>query len=84
MLEKIDNSTSPNNTSFVNNQAYSTNINIDLDCKILAAIFISIGDAVIETDANAPVTRFNLAAEKLTGWNTSGVTDVKDNISVAF
>ncbi|MBC7755104.1 MAG: PAS domain S-box protein, partial [Bdellovibrio sp.] len=40
----------------------------DLDCKILAATFNSIGDAVIATDTNAYITRLNLAAEKLTGW----------------
>ena len=43
-------------------------VDTDLDCKILAATFNSIGDAVIATDNRAHVTRLNLAAEKLIGW----------------
>ena len=50
------------------NQANAKGYDADLDCKILAATFNSIGDAVIATDNNATITRLNLAAEKLTGW----------------
>ena len=52
-------------------QADSKSSAADLDCKILAATFNSIGDAVIATDINARITRLNLAAQKLTGWTLS-------------
>ena len=84
MLQNIDNSTALKDANITetdnkeahikeaganNKQADSTPIDADLDSKILAATFNSIGDAVIATDMNARVTRFNLIAEKLTGWN---------------
>ena len=68
MLEKVDKSTTLKNASADNNQADSKPIDTDLDCTILAATFNSISDAVIATDTNAIITRFNLAAEKLTDW----------------
>ena len=46
----------------------STVNDVDLDSKILAATFNSMGDAVIATNNNSLVTRLNLAAENLTGW----------------
>jgi PAS domain S-box-containing protein len=72
MLEKIDKSAILKKASVKPNthinQADLTPSAADLDCKILAATFNSIGDAVIATDTNAHITRLNLAAEKLTGW----------------
>ena len=71
MLEKKNKSTTLKNaklkdTSVIKNQDTKFSA-ADLDCKILAATFNSIGDAVIATDTNARITRLNLAAEKLTG-----------------
>ena len=68
MLDKIDKSSARKNASINRNQANAKGYAADLDCKILAATFNSIGDAVIATDNNANITRLNLAAEKLTGW----------------
>ena len=68
VLEKVDKSTALKNANIDNNQADSKPVDTDLDCKILAATFNSIGDAVIATDNRAHVTRLNLAAEKLIGW----------------
>ena len=73
MLEKIDHSTLLNNakpkkTNTSHNKADLKPSAADLDCKILAATFNSIGDAVIATDNRAHVTRLNLAAERLIGW----------------
>ena len=68
MLEKVDKSSARKNASINHNRADAKPIATDLDCKILAATFNSIADAVIATDNNANITRLNLAAEKLTGW----------------
>ena len=73
MLGKVDNPSTFKDTALEapnanHNQADSTKIDTDLDRKILAATFNSIGDAVIATDTFAHITRLNLAAEKLTGW----------------
>ena len=73
MLEKVDKSATLKkasvNSNTCTNQADSKASAVDLDCKILAATFNSIGDAVIATDNSARITRINLAGEKLTGWS---------------
>ena len=67
MLEEIDNSLDLIKSNSIHHQ--TNQLNQDLDGKILAATFNSIADAVIATDTKARITRLNLAAEKLTGWN---------------
>lgn len=73
MLEKVDKSATLKkasvNSNTCTNQADSKASAVDLDCKILAATFNSIGDAVIATDNSARITRINLAGEKITGWS---------------
>ena len=72
MLEKVDESTAPKHTrvrdNFRHTDAESNTTYPELDYRILAATFNSIGDAVIACDLKARITRLNLAAEKLTGW----------------
>ena len=68
MLEAIDNCTNLKTLSDVNQPSGDNLATLDLDSKILAATLNSIGDAVIATNTNSLITRFNLAAENLTGW----------------
>ena len=68
MLEAINNCTNLKTRNDVNEPSGDNLATLDLDSKILAATLNSIGDAVIATNTNSLITRFNLAAENLTGW----------------
>ncbi len=70
MLEKSNMGSSVVNLPILNGQN-GLNLQLSVESEMLAATLNSIGDAIIATDVNARITRFNAVAEKLTGCKQS-------------